>query len=91
MESGKSSSSRLDVATKAVSFNVLLQVLIPALCLYIAISCIYYAPSFSCSLLYNKFYSLLFSQLLLRVSSFTLNGIILRYVNAELLGVVNLR
>ena len=47
-------SSNLDVAAKAASYNVLLQVL-------------------------------------LRVSSFVMNGLILRYIQAELLGVVNLR
>ena len=71
---GKPSTSRLDAATKAVSFNVLLQVMISPnrlLVCVLSISCI--------------------SQLLLRVSSFTLNGIILRYVKPKLLGVVNLR
>ena len=33
----------------------------------------------------------LFTQILLRVSTFILNGIVLRYVHAHLLGVVNLR
>ena len=31
------------------------------------------------------------SQVLLRVSTFVLNGVVLRYVQAYLLGVVNLR
>jgi oligosaccharide translocation protein RFT1 len=48
------SDNPLDVATKAVSFNVML-------------------------------------QLLMRVSSFALNGFVLRYIQPELLGVVNLR
>lgn len=30
-------------------------------------------------------------QVVLRVSSFIMNGVILRYIQAELLGVVNLR
>lgn len=47
-------SSNLDVAARAASYNVLL-------------------------------------QMMLRASSFVMNGVVLRYIQAELLGVVNLR
>ena len=33
----------------------------------------------------------LFKQVLLRISSFILNGFVLRFISAELLGIVNLR